>query len=210
MPRKRLQIFIPVLLILSTMTLHSQALPRDAEPVSLTNAQQKSLLGTTCDAKGAADQSQIRAWRLRGKAGFGATVWCPSLPSISSFPAFRSHNCESGSGAVWTCAQPRHAVRITVNSRQIFVVYQDGAMSPELAMDITLYFGEQHPLTFNGYNLREMMIEGECSVAPAGAGALAGTDNYLLHCGPNQLTVGRQCVGERCRLFPVTYRVQPP
>lgn len=199
---------IPVLLILCTLTLPSQALPREAEPVSLANAQRKSLLGATCGAQGAADKVQISAWRLRGKAGFSATVRCPSLPSIRSFPAFRSYHCESGGGAAWTCAEPRHAVRITVNTRPILVEYEKGVMSPALAMDITRYFGEKHPLTFNGYNLREMMIEGECSVAPIGAGALAGTSNYLLHCGPNQLTVGRQCVETRCRLFPVTYTVK--
>jgi hypothetical protein len=199
------------LLILGALAQNSQASAQEARPVSLTQAQRSSLMQETCDAHGTSGRAEIRAWRMNPqRAGIRATALCPSLQRVRSLPTFRKYTCNTANGKPWTCEESLHAVRITVDTRKVLVTYKSGLMSPAIAMEITRYIGAEHPLTFNGHNLREMMLEGECQVSPLGPGALPESTNYLLGCGLRQLIVGRLCMNTRCNNFPISYEEPTP
>lgn len=190
---------------------HPRAFAKEPAPAPLTAAQRSSLMRVTCDAHGTSATAEVRTWRATsGRTGIGAAVLCQALPAFRSVPVFRRYTCETGNGKAWTCGEKLRAIRMTIYSRQVLVMYSKGLVSPAIAMQITRYIGEEHPLTFNGHNLREMMLEGECRVTPAGAGAMAGSTNYLLACGQRRLIVGRLCIERRCRAYPVSYTAPAP
>jgi hypothetical protein len=188
------------------MGVHA-ALAADGPGVSiaLSATQRAELVKLTCSVVAAPDEMEIHAWQVPtadGK-GIGAVVLCPQQGAVRSIAQFRQSHCAREPRKAWVCQDTLDAFHLPIGGQKVLITYKSPAMTFETAEEVSTLVGLKYGYTFNGRDLRAMMLRnGQCHVDRRGASVIKGALNYSLTCGASGVVVTRDCTRQPCRVFP--------
>ncbi len=173
-------------------------------PIALSAAQRADLVMLACSGTSASAGLEIHAWRVRlqNRNAIEATLLCP-LKDAHEYPAYRQSRCTKEPDKAWVCAEGLDAFHFPMGPRKVLITYKAGTISADTAIEISTFVGVTFGYTFNGRNLRDMMLRaGQCHVDEKGASVIKGALNYSLNCGESGVVVTKDCTKRACRLFP--------